>query len=124
MKSITCVLLILMSLGVSASNVACILANGGEKSLAKIDFKEIDDEGYAYTYSQGAEFDLSFNMEFYCEANNCEVSIVVDSQILEDEAGSTGFEFKKTQAAGKIYSEPVTNAPDGKDYFLYCYLNK
>lgn len=106
------------------SEVTCVLRQGNQESKATINQSELDSDGYAYKYSLGAEFDLSMNLELYCEGTKCEGNIIIDSQILEDEAGGTGFDFDFNQTrAGEIHSETVTGAPDGLEYNLKCYLN-
>ena len=125
MKFALSISIFLLMFNSMAENVVCTLQSGSEKASVVANFSELDEYGYGEFFDEKGVGDLSFNLGFDCTDSECSVGIIIDSQILEDEAGSTEFEFKRSlDAKGKVFTDKITNAPDGEDYVFYCYYNR
>jgi len=118
-------LCILMTISNSfAENIVCTLQSGPTKASVVAKLSQLD-EGYGEFIDEVGVKDLSFDMVVECDKKSCEAGLTIYSQILEDEAGSTGFEFSRTiESKGIVFSDKITNTPDGSDYDLYCYYNR
>jgi hypothetical protein len=67
----------------------------------------------------GPEVDLGVIMSAGCEADACKADALIISQKIEDEVGDVSFEFSKS-ATGVVYKEKIENAPDRRNYTLFC----
>jgi hypothetical protein len=124
MKLVFSISLLLILSNTFAENLVCTLQSGAEKTSVVAPFAELE-EGYGEFFDENGVQDLSFDMVLECSEKTCVADIIIYSQILEDEAGSTGFEFSSTPSSkGKVFTDKITNTPDGKDYTLYCYYNR
>lgn len=106
------------SLAATEPTLTCKLTSGQDQHIVSLGLNE----GYTYQDEYktiGEDFDLGLIMDNDCEGNECQTSLVITSQIVEDEVGSTAFKFKKS-AQGVIYQEILKNAPDKRDYTLIC----
>jgi hypothetical protein len=115
-------LIILSSYGES---VECTLQSGAEKVSVAVKLSSLEDGQGEFIDEKGVK-DLSFDMSVECmEQSSCFIGLTIYSQILEDEATSTGFEFaRKAAQEGKVYSEKLTNTPDREAYSLYCHYRR
>ncbi len=119
-KVILLAAIFLGSSAVYADSVSCTLKSGRKSGTATLDLnKSMGD----YAMLEESVYDLGFNFVVGCEAKDCETSITIDSGILEDEAGSTGFSFERSGESREIFREPIENAPDKRKYEIFCNYN-
>jgi len=100
-----------------ADSVTCFLTSGKKSVSATLDLTNPSQD---FAISDNV-YDLSFNLSAECKrSKKCMAYITVDSIKLEDEAGSTGFEFERGGVEREIFREPVEGAPDRRKYEMYC----
>ena len=98
--------------------LTCKLVSGKDIHSVSLELKE----GYTYQdeyTTTGEDFDLGLVLDSDCAGRECQASLVITSQIVEDEVGSTGFKFQKS-AEGVVYKEKLENVPDKRKYTLIC----
>ncbi len=116
MKLLLVAFLLVASNSALADTVTCTLKSGDQATSANFSLGSPQED---YVSANGVH-DLNFHMIAECKNETCAVDITIDSSILEDEAGSTGFEFQRSGPAREIFREPIENAPDGRTYELSC----
>lgn len=116
MKIFALILIAAVSAGAAAETLTCELRSGGQATSASVNIPA----GLGEYVVADSVHDLSFNLIVECARRKCTANITIDSGILEDEAGSTAFEFTSGGTARNVFTEPVTNAPDGRAYEISC----
>lgn len=102
--------------------LSCKLVSGQDQHIVSL----LLNEGYTYQdeyQTLGEDFDLGLILDSECQGNECQASLVITSQIVQDEVGSTGFRFQKSEV-GVVYQETLEDAPDKRDYELICTLGR
>lgn len=117
MKLLLVAFLLVASNSALADTVTCTLKSGDQATSANFSLVGSQQEDYV---SANGIHDLNFHMIAECKNETCAVDIIIDSSILRDEAGSTGFEFQRSGPSREIFREPVENAPDGLLYEISC----
>lgn len=108
-------LLVFVSPAFAARNLSCTLSGAGSQSTIS-QIVPAPNEDYVISDLVG---DLILNMTNSCEKDKCTGYLTIDSSLVQDEVGSTAFEFSK-KAEGHVYAENITNTPDKKSYKLSC----
>ena len=125
MKLALSISIFLLMFNATAENVVCSLQTGNQKTSVVAKFSDLDEYGYGEFFDEKGVEDLSFNFSLDCSDSECEAGVIIDSQMVEDEVGSTGFGFeRKASEKGLVFTDKLTNAPDGKDYVFDCYYNR
>ena len=127
MKIIISIGFILFSnLLMASEKLTCTIYSGVEKESLVV---SIPDEAHSGSFfSEEGEYagvkDLSFSMTLDCYIGNCEVSVVIDSQMRESEVGEVSSEFSIKNGARVVFEEGLENTPDGEDYKLDCQFTR
>lgn len=101
--------------------VKCVLSNPDVKIEGVLDLTSNPDS-HSGLESFNENMDLSFHVSDSIdnESGLHVVQVLFSSMEIADEVGSTAFEIPKDAVKGKIFEEPIENAPDGKTYFFQC----
>lgn len=102
----------------SGPNLTCTLSSGDVSGTLSVPIA-FDGE-YIEGWLEGGVKDLSFSIDGECYEGSCSIGVVIDSQIAEDEVGSTGFDFEPGEKEIVLVDEALTGAPDGEDYHFSC----
>ena len=121
-------LILLISVFVSFSalsdTVVCTIQSGEKKDSVALSLNDTTNNLEDGKGTENGVYDLSFYLSGECNKTKCEMGIIIDSQIREDEVGSDNLEFYRDSVTKIIFSEALTGSPDGREYSLYCYYNK
>lgn len=119
MKALALAILALTAAPAFADTLECTLSSGKKSDTVSLDLTKLENPYDAKLGEKGV-YDLSFDLAADCKPESCSASITIYSQKIEDEVGSTGFEFTRGAAWGEVHREPLTGAPDKKKYELSC----
>ncbi|MGE0528157.1 MAG: hypothetical protein AB7G93_07605 [Bdellovibrionales bacterium] len=110
---------LLLSSASFADSITCTLQSGEKTTSATLALESPQED---YAIADGL-YDLSFSLTAECATTKCTAFMTIDSRRAQSEVGSTGFDFRRSGPAREIFREPLENAPDQRQYTLYCTYN-
>ena len=102
-----------------ADSIKCKLQSGTASDFVHLQLANKSEAAEGLGSGNGV-YDLSFWLQADCTKRKCTVNYTLNSASAEDEVGQAAFTFSRGRKTGPVYSEPLTNAPDRRDYTFSC----